>query len=638
MIAIVVAIAQTLASLGFGLAVLRLARYETEPGVLRLGMALGLGAGCLGWLGFWIGVGGAFGAATFAGVVAAGLLLVWLRRGDLTLARGGDRPDRITVVLLAALCASLFIDLLEAFAPAGDVDTMAYHFALPKQFLQQHRIFFVPLAVEGAVPLLMHMTYALALALGGEQAVQLWLLITQIGLLATLYGVARRWLDRDWSLALVLVLNVTPATIYGGGTGHVETRTALFMLIAVIAATDAVERRAVGAAIVAGLAAGFFAGAKYYGLFAACAVGLIFLAGRPQWRAVAAYAGMAAVAGSQWYVWTWIHSGMPVFPTLYAMFGVRDQMWNEQAAQFFQRAYARWSPLPTTVATFVSYPVVATVAPPSALEAGRTGLGPFLFLALPWLIGALRRWKDLVGPTLLRVLLAATVFYGLWFWIPTSQLTRQLLPIYPLALLVVGVAGTRWSRLNGSTKPWAAVFALSITLGMAVHAAYGVNFLRHHLKRESRSEFLERNVAFASVAAWANANIGPADRLGNPLRAMNYLIDVPYAMLHPMYQARVELRPDARSVPTFVRQLDRERLTHLLVHPSLTANVGPDNALVNLSRGLVANGCAVLQQRVPTIVISSRTMGTFVRDTVDALRLTTSSPECRRQLNLARTP
>src|SRR5688572_27149514 len=256
MIAIIVAIAQSLASLGFGLAVLRLARYETEPGVLRLGMALGLGAGCIGWLGFWIGVAGAFRPVAFGGVVAAGLLLLWLRRGDLALARG-DRFDRITVVLLAALSVSLFIDLLEAFAPAGDVDTMAYHFALPKQFLQQHRVFFVPLAVEGAVPLLMHMTYAQAMALGGEQAVQLWLLITQIALLATLYGVARRWLDRDWSLALVLVLNVTPAMIYGGGTGHVETRTALFMLIAVIAATDSVARRDVGAAIVAGLAAGF---------------------------------------------------------------------------------------------------------------------------------------------------------------------------------------------------------------------------------------------------------------------------------------------------------------------------------------------------------------------------------------------
>jgi hypothetical protein len=239
---------------------------------------------------------------------------------------------------------------------------------------------------------------------------------------------------------------------------------------------------------------------------------------------------------------------------------------------------------------------------------------------------------------LLRALLAGVVFYALWFWVPTSQLTRQLLPIYPLALLIAGVTGTRWSQLRGYVAPWATVFGLSIALGLAIHGAYSVNFLRHQLERETRWAFLERNVAFASVASWANSHIGPNERLGNPLRAMNYLLDVPYAMLHPAYQARVELRPDAKNLPTFVRQLEGERLSHLLVHPSIATDVGPDNALVNLSRGLVANGCAVVQERLPTIVISSRTMGTFVRDTVDVLRLTTSTAECRRGLSSTRTP
>ena len=46
-----------------------------------------------------------------------------------------------------------------------------------------------------------------------------------------LYGVGRRWLSREWSLTLVLVFLTTPAVIYGGGSGHMETRVALYMLI-----------------------------------------------------------------------------------------------------------------------------------------------------------------------------------------------------------------------------------------------------------------------------------------------------------------------------------------------------------------------------------------------------------------------
>src|SRR3546814_20281685 len=69
------------------------------------------------------------------------------------------------------VCSS---DLLEALSPPADADTSAYHFALPKYFVQLGGLEFVPRAVDGAIPMLIHMPYVPVLALGGELALTLW--------------------------------------------------------------------------------------------------------------------------------------------------------------------------------------------------------------------------------------------------------------------------------------------------------------------------------------------------------------------------------------------------------------------------------------------------------------------------------
>src|SRR5439155_17538525 len=134
------------------------------------------------------------------------------------------------------------------------------------------------------------------------------------------------FLSLSWALALSVVLLTTPAVIYGGGTGHVETRTALFMLVGAFAVADGNRVGNPGAAIVAGLAAGFFLGSKYYGLFGATALGLVLIQ-RHSIRPFILFCLTAAVAGGQWYAWNAAHTGDPLFPTLYRLLGT-SSAWN----------------------------------------------------------------------------------------------------------------------------------------------------------------------------------------------------------------------------------------------------------------------------------------------------------------------
>ena len=62
------------------------------------------------------------------------------------------------------------LDLLEGLLPHGDADTLAYHFAMPKLMSETGGIVFTPRAVDGAVPLLIQMTYVPMLLIGGALA------------------------------------------------------------------------------------------------------------------------------------------------------------------------------------------------------------------------------------------------------------------------------------------------------------------------------------------------------------------------------------------------------------------------------------------------------------------------------------
>ncbi len=616
---------------GYGQAILRICRYPLRSWLESCGFAFALGMGMIGWVVFFLGLVGAFHREALAIVLVPGLVAAPLALRGLNSERIAP-PRGVTLLLLAGVGLSLCILLLSALAPPVEVDTLAYHFAIPKQLLARGRLTFMPLALEGAIPLLAHMTYLVALGLGGERALQLWVLIETLALIAAFYAVARRYLSRDWSLALALVLMTTPTLTYVGVAGSVEARTALFMLVATVAAADAVAENRVGSAVVAGMAAGFFAGSKYYGLFAVAAIGAVLLARRHPVRLALVFALAALVAGTQWYAWNWVHTGDPVFPALSARLGYPSSAWNPAVQDYFATEYHRLMALPINPLSLVLYPFIATLDPPPALWAGRQGLGPIALLALPWVLIGWRAFRGDLESRLWRMCIAATLFYVLWFCIPTNQLTRELLPIYPVGLLFAGTAATRAATRLSTLRPWLASVAFSLAVGLGVQVLYSTNYVPLLLGRENRAAFLRRSVSYADVAFWLNSHLQPDARVGNPARAINYLLDVPYVYVPPAEQTEVELHPGALDARTFAAQLEGEHITHLVVLPALSGGLRPSFGINYLTHELVDAGCAVAVATVPSYERTSRTLRLMAPDTATIVETRLGSDACLRNL------
>jgi hypothetical protein len=569
MSALAVTLFQILACLGLGAGLLRLFNAKVEGG-LRLALAFAFGLGALGWLVFPLGVHGWLNSTNLAILLAVGCAgLVWLQPRF-----SPFRPCRYVFTLLLGLAIAFVFDLAEALSPPVDADTLAYHFALPKEFLRAGGLFFVPRAVDGAVPLLIQMTYLPVLSLGGERALTLWTCLSGWAAPFLFYFLLRQHVNRAWSLVGALALATLPATIFGAGSGQVEIRLALLAMAAAWAVGQAIKSLDPRYAALAGLAAGFLAGGKYTGLLFVAAAGLVILCNRNWLRLGLVFGATALFAGIQWYAWNTYHSGDPVFPMLFSALKLPDSaIWTAKQAEFFRIYFDSERGMPVNPLTLLTYPLIASLFPPINIDAGRTGLGPYALLLFPFaLAGAWRARARLVASPLFAYALIALIFYAIWFLTGSSQRIRHLLPVWPLLLAGGITAAARLAGENLAVKrALALATGLALLLQLAGHAVFARPFLAHLSSGESREAFLAHAVPGSEIASDLNTRFSTRGRVMLTHRQWLYFLDIPYHFAHPLQSGLIDQTPKTNDPARYLSQVRRLGVTHALV-PEPLAN------------------------------------------------------------------
>ena len=521
----------------------------------------------VGWLAFWIGTAGVLSPGpVWAMCVALCFGLVFWNRPS---GPGAHPFTPAAWLLLGAAAVALVFDLFEAASPPIEADTLSYHFELPRRFIEEGRLFFVPRALSAATPLIVQMTYAVALALGPAESADAllsgWTLISGWGASVLLYALARRWLTVSWALGLAVVFQTLPATIYGAGSGQVEPRLALFVLAAAAALIRGRDEKGLAPAVLLGVAAGFYAAGKYTGLLflPAAGIALMCLGGRWFTRGIA-FTLAALIAGGQWYGWNFAHTGDPVFPMLFGVLGLEDgPYWSADQAAYLGGLLEARGRILESVFDAIAYPFLATLAPLAEMSAGRIGLGPFVLLALPAaLIGAWRQRGDLMESGLVPVAVMVFVFYVLWVQFGGVPKVRHLLPLMPPLMLLVAAAAC---KADGAARPLALALALSIALQVAGQGVFSRTHIVRWMAGEDMEAFLARTFGDEyGPVQWINANAGRIGRILTTDRHLLYLIDVPTVLLHGATAPVVESRPGRVDAGRLYARARALGLTHIM--------------------------------------------------------------------------
>ncbi|MHC4180123.1 MAG: phospholipid carrier-dependent glycosyltransferase, partial [Planctomycetota bacterium] len=411
-------------------------------------------------------------------------------------------------ILLAAAAASLG-SLFGALAPPTAGDALCYHLELPKTFLAEHRILYLPYHDNSTFPLLVEMWYLWGLALDGGVCAQLvhWGLGILLALAAAVLAtpiLGRRW---AWIVAAVVVL--TP------GVNNQMTAPLNDVALATLTtlALAAWWRGAIGQHgrrwfVVAGLAAGGALGTKYLALVFAAAMGLTWIwavarrAGgrRLLLEGAAVAAVVAASIGGPWYARAAWHRGNPVFPFLGEVFGSVDS-----AAGLRETLPQSKSPLGRGPLGLAAAAWQVTMHPERFGGRGHQ-LGVLLLAALPGVL-LCRRLRGL--GTLLGVGLGYCV---LWYLL--RQNVRFLFPaVAPLSVAAVWVwiemrRFPRFARLAS-----AATFVGVLLAMTAVALARSRDQMAVAVGLEDRQHYLLRQEPTYRAAEIFNVLASPGDHL-----------------------------------------------------------------------------------------------------------------------------
>lgn len=576
-----------LSALGIGSAILRALQLETR-GVERVTWSVTLGLVTGGMILALLGLLGQLyaplvgGLSVVATVWGLGSLYRWWLEGsaDAWLA---DKPHYqgaepiadpsawlLTAVTMLAVGVGV-TSLVAALAPPTAGDALCYHLELPKEFLADHRLSYLPYHDNSTFPLLGEMWFAWGLALDGPVTAQLvawccgWLLA------GATFVLAEPLLGRRWAEIAGLATVLVPGLNNHMAAPLVDVPTALLTTLMLAAwLRAAAQDQSRNWLVIAGCLLGGACGVKYVGLVWAAAwlavVGIECCRQAGAGREILCRAGVvlviAASVGGMWYVRAAWHRGDPVWPFFSA--------WLPSSVpppQTVDKTQLGLSPIDVVTA-----PWQLTMHPEGFGGRGHR-LGVMFLLLLPGLLTA-RRLRGLAP-----LGAAALVYSAGWYLL--RQNVRFLYPIAPLLI----VAAT-WSFIELARWPTVARrLAIGILAAMLAMDSVGP-LLRARDKLavavgwESRDAYLLRKEPTYGAACVVNTIARPPVRiLSQDYRAF-YFED---SVIRESVYRRVTGYDRVLAGKPLAGQLRARGFTHLLlVGTSNASGVRRDTTLADL--------------------------------------------------------
>jgi len=576
---------------GIGRFLLYALQVEIE-GLELLWFSLISGLGLLSVLIFFLGLVGLLYAWVFGFIFIilsfSAIQLLWQRRkrwwqsiACWKVFQMSDRLFQIVVYLLIGLCFSsiLWILLTHALMPPNEWDEIAYHLAIPKLYITDHRIFYIPYIFTALWPMNNEMLFTAALLFKADIAPHFislgMVLFTAIGLVLG----GKRIGDQRVGIIAAALFCTIPLVKRLAGTALVDAPMGLYVLAGLLGFDRWRQTRRIGWLGLSGLLCGFVAGCKLTGAAFPVLFGLVVIARAWPWHqsplrvvlwrgCLFALASLCVVA--PWYMRSYVLTGNPIWPFAYQVFGGRNwDLLGDEYNSYLQ--HALWTPqIPRTLLGLIqSYEYV--INRPSELGGYSGGIGVVLPLGAIFATAFIKRMSSLAAIGLF----ISAGFYGLWFGL-TSLQVRYLLPIVPLlAFATASLMVVCYDALV--LLPWrlgVLLALLAVLLNTWPWSSTGERELFAsrwtYLSGEiSRDAWLDHQVDILPVFRYANTHL-PADAriLLVPYENRTYYLDRDYVWGHPISQRIIRFE-SFHSEEELANALKAMRITFVIDNPKV---------------------------------------------------------------------
>lgn len=547
------------------LAVLDPAAAFGTAGLLGLGF-LGMASFAIGYIPGGLGILG-LGLVGILSLVGLALLI---KDRQMFAFRGPVGVDRIFPLALGL--ATLFV-LVSTLAPSdiNDWDSLAYHLAVPKLWLQAGRVEFIPSIHHSNFPFTIDILNVWGLMWGGQAGAKAFELAIYLLGLAFVFGVSRQQYGARAGWWGALAFGTVPVVMWEAGSAYIDVAHGLYagggLLLAAIAASDSAKRNLW---LPAGLLLAFAVGTKYTGLQMVAATGFVLLAGgiasrdsKTGVRLAFSIGLLALVIGSPWYIKNVVNTGNPVYPFFYEKLGGKN--WDQRRMDIYRNEQQTFGVSRTEKGRDVTGMGGAIFGvgyqPGRFVNPGQTqGLGTPLgaigaaLVAVLILVPAAGRVRKFEG------LVLGAVGISLLMWFLLSQQSRYIVPLaVPLAVLGAGVAlDKRLGKLAMGLIGLQSAYSLWL-----VNTQRTASQLPVVVGKVSAEEYQTATIPFFAASQGINKTVGTG-KVALYDEVFGYLLNVPYFWANPGHCTLIPY--DTLSTGEgYTRALKDQGITHVYI-------------------------------------------------------------------------
>lgn len=475
---------------------------------------------------------------------------------------------------LAVLAILFFCALTLTQTPPTRTDTLVYHLAIPKAYLEHHGIVNLPNNLYSFFPLQVEMLFLFCLALGGEILAKLSGLGMLVLLLAAMTLFYKRNLSRRYATLIPVLFFSTPTFFELSTTAYVDLALAGFMFLAY----HSWERMRTDTAWIYPLA--LFAGATAATKLTAgiviplALIGILQLKQSPRdtlkFAATLLFGVLLFLL--PWWAKNYFYSGNPFVPLFMEIFGGEDRInWDANRSVMYEQ-FIKYSGMGHGIKDFFLLPVNLTFFSEKNDLRFDGQIGVLYFLLLPGLFFPrgenARKYLD-------RLVLVFAVL--LIFWFIQFQYVRFLTPAFTVLTLLLTYGFSRMmlkadevqSRAFSWIKHAIPVFVsmgITYNLSLIIPDWNRANPLPYLLGQQSREQYMAAHIPVYPMYQAMNRHLSKDDlallvfmRNFGYLSERNFIADTLFEA-HTL-QTILGQRPSLENV---VQQFRSRRITHLV--------------------------------------------------------------------------
>lgn len=289
-------------------------------------------------------------------------LLVWYRKQLNIFSIGSIRKkkvlhDNVAIIILFLLyLLQVFVNLLGAFSPELSFDALWYHLTLPKLYLQDQSVYFIPggLLYYSAMPKLGEMLYVSALSIGNEITVKALHLLFGVFTTLALYKLTRKYYSQQIAFIAVVIFYSNLVVAWESTTAYIDLIRTFYEIMALWGFVLWYESRKRKWLVLTALMTGFAITTKLLALGSVFIfLLLIFLLALKKHtisianiKDVLLFAFIALLVPLPWLVFAFVYTGNPVYPIFSDIFqGINTKVFDFQLLNPFYFITTSWNVL-----------------------------------------------------------------------------------------------------------------------------------------------------------------------------------------------------------------------------------------------------------------------------------------------------